>query len=424
MSAWANPCLASQFSGSTEVLVEMARTWVSKEAKQPKSSISIPQLDRSAIVEPCETELQFRFPFPGNKRTVEVSCEKPSWKRFLAVSIRPTDKHSAVDIDVITSNLESWLSEQTSTPAHRIVIPALVNIINQRSCSGQVRFRFPYMGNNRTVELSCLSSDWKVFIPVTIEEKVEAVHTARDLKAGHRLTVDDLSLDAVKKPETGIFARIDKVIGSTLVKALPAGSAIRSDDILIPTQIFITRRSYEAGEVITRADIDREIANRAPLVGALTSWPSGAIIASKYLEPGQTLLNSDIEQSEYVVVSATNIIRGQVITQDMVEQTLRPKKQMGAQTLSTLDEAIGLEATRTIRAGAPITISDLTAADLVRKGEKVKLTVTRGALTISVDTIAMEDGKMGEQVELTNAESGKVIRGIVTGRHQAKGISP
>ena len=58
------------------------------------------------------------------------------------------------------------------------------------------------------------------------------------------------------------------------------------------------------------------------------------------------------------------------------------------------------------------------------EGEKVTLTVERGALTITVDTIAIEDGKMGEQVELTNAESGKVIRGIVIGRHQAKGIAP
>ena len=124
------------------------------------------------------------------------------------------------------------------------------------------------------------------------------------------------------------------------------------------------------------------------------------------------------------MTSATNIVRGQVITGDMVERTLRPRKQIGAQTLSTLDEAIGLEATRTIRAGTTISLSDLTAADLVRKGEKVTLTVERGALTITVDTIAIEDGKMGEQVELTNAESGKVIRGIVIGRHQAKGIAP
>ena len=92
--------------------------------------------------------------------------------------------------------------------------------------------------------------------------------------------------------------------------------------------------------------------------------------------------------------------------------------------MSTFEEAIGLEATRTIRAGTPLSVSDVTAADLVRKGEKVTLVLTRGALTITVDTIAMEDGKIGEQVELTNTESGKVIRGIVSGRHQARGIDP
>ena len=69
-------------------------------------------------------------------------------------------------------------------------------------------------------------------------------------------------------------------------------------------------------------------------------------------------------------------------------------------------------------------MSDVTAADLIRKGEKVTLVLKRGALTITVDTIAMEDSKIGEQVALTNTESGKVIRGIVSGRHQARGIDP
>ena len=46
----------------------------------------------------------------------------------------------------------------------------------------------------------------------------------------------------------------------------------------------------------------------------------------------------------------------------------------------------------------------------------------RGALEITVETIAMENGKIGEQVLLKNPDSGKEIRGIVSGRHEARGL--
>jgi flagella basal body P-ring formation protein FlgA len=273
------------------------------------------------------------------------------------------------------------------------------------------------------VEARCDGPSWKRFIRVKIDEASRALAITRALNAGHTLSTSDLRLVPYSGQSNKIYTDPQLLEGLVLRDSLKANTFIESTMVIHEMAVFLADRAYEAGELIKREDLTR-IETEIPPANSLSAWPSGVITASRYIEPGQTLLDSDIEQSEYVVVSATNIIRGQVITQDMVGRTLQPKKQMGSQTLSTLDEAVGLEATRTIRAGSPITISDLTAADLVRKGEKVKLTITRGALAISVDTIAMEDGKMGEQVELTNAESGKVIRGIVTGRHQAKGISP
>lgn len=333
---------ANLFKGGGEALVREATQWVSQETGLPETSITMSAPDRTVAVEPCEHLLNFRFPFKGNQRTLEASCKKPQWKRFIRVQI---------------------------------------------------------------------------------EEGSRRLAATKPLNAGHILTSSDIDFVSIGSSKNNGFSDPKQLIGMTLKIAVDSNTVIEPSMVMSEIAIFVTDRAYEAGEVIERESLIK-LAAENPEADALTSWPTGIITALEYLEKGQTLSNSSIELSEAVVVSATNIVRGQVIDKELIEIQLRPRQQLGAQTLSSIEEALGLEATRTIRAGTPLTISDLVAADLVRKGEKVTLTVSRGALTITVDTIAMEDGKMGEQVELTNSESGRVIRGVVTGRHQAKGISP
>ena len=342
IALWSLPSNALPFPGGGDALVNEARSWVSQETGYPVAAINMSAPDRRVPVDPCDTALEFRFPFKGNQRTVEARCENPSWKRFIRVKI---------------------------------------------------------------------------------EETSRALALTKSLGAGHMLSARDLHLIPYSGRSSEIYTDPQLLEGVVLRNSLDSNTVIERNMVIHEMAVFRSDRAYEAGELMKRGNLTR-IETETPPANALSNWPPGVVTASRYIESGQTLLDSDVEQSEYVVISATNIIRGQVITEEMIERRLQPRKQMGAQTLSMLEEAIGLEATRTIRAGTAINISDLTAADLIRKGENVTLTVIRGALTISVDTIAMEDGKMGEQVELTNAESGKVIRGIVTGRHKARGISP
>ena len=325
--------------------------------------------------------------------------------------------------DALVDEAQAWVSQQTGAPLSAITMSAPDRRVPVAPCDQTLEFRFPFKGNQRTVEALCHSPSWKRFIRVRIDETRQALAITKSLSAGHTLSAPDLRLVPYSERTYEIYTDPQVLEGLVLRDSLEANTVIHSAMVIHEMSIFLTNRAYEAGELIERTDL-QQVDTETPPPNVLATWPFGVITASRYIKSGQPLLNSDVEQSEYVVISATNIIRGQVITPEMLERTLRPKKQMGVQTLSTLDQAIGLEATRTIRAGTPIVVSDLMPADLVRKGEKVILTVVRGALTISVDTIAMEDGKMGEQIELTNAESGKVIRGIVTGRHQAKGISP
>ena len=121
-------------------------------------------------------------------------------------------------------------------------------------------------------------------------------------------------------------------------------------------------------------------------------------------------------------VATQTLVRGTVIAKSDLEAQVLASRQVPQSAVQQRDAAVGLQATRTIRAGEVVLTTDLTAADLVRKGESVTLSITQGALTITVSMIALSDGKLGEQVNLQNPESGRVIQGIVTGRYTARGL--
>ena len=146
------------------------------------------------------------------------------------------------------------------------------------------------------------------------------------------------------------------------------------------------------------------------------------LIAKNPLIPGEPIRSNDVEVAQSVLIAKTTIVNGQVATADLVESRLESVNAYGAQPLTNVEEILGLEATRTIRAGQRLVASDFVAADLVRKNETVRLTIKRGALEITVETIALENAKIGEQVILRNPDSGREIRGIVTGRHEARGL--
>ncbi|MFM8757087.1 MAG: flagellar basal body P-ring formation chaperone FlgA, partial [Limnohabitans sp.] len=74
------------------------------------------------------------------------------------------------------------------------------------------------------------------------------------------------------------------------------------------------------------------------------------------------------------------------------------------------------------RPGAPIRSQDVRPALLVRRGQMVLLTVGQGGFMISARLEAMQDGRMGEQIQLRNRESGRIMTGVVKGPNQALGV--
>ncbi|MDP5330108.1 MAG: flagellar basal body P-ring formation chaperone FlgA [Litorivicinaceae bacterium] len=335
--------LSIAFPGGLDALVQESRQWIAADTGQPIDAIEVIRPDDRAVVRPCEDALLFRFPFRGNQRTLEVSCNQPSWKFFLRTDIVPTET-----------------------------------------------------------------------VVVTIDA----------LASGTLLTEESLALMPIARPATDVIRDLGEAAGQRLNRNVSAGEALRQSDLAELSPWFELTQAVAAGQTIALDQLKRGEDERRDLPrDILTTWPmTGDVFATRDLAAGEMLRISDIDRSVTAWVAAETLVRGTVIAETDLQPRVLASRQVPQSAVQRREAAVGLQTVRTVRAGDIVLGTDLMAADLVRKGESVTLSIRQGALTITVSTVALSDGKLGEQVNLQNPDSGKVIQGIVTGRHRARGL--
>jgi len=82
-----------------------------------------------------------------------------------------------------------------------------------------------------------------------------------------------------------------------------------------------------------------------------------------------------------------------------------------------------MELARPLRAGTPIRSHDLRPILMVKRGQSVLMEIGQGqGFRISARLEALQDGRMGEQIRLKNAESGRQLSGVVTGKDLVRGL--
>ncbi len=76
---------------------------------------------------------------------------------------------------------------------------------------------------------------------------------------------------------------------------------------------------------------------------------------------------------------------------------------------------LGMQLTRAIAAGAPITGANVEALPVVRRGQKVKMIIESGTLHVTATGLAHSDGKLDQMIKIQNINSNKTVHGRVTG---------
>jgi flagella basal body P-ring formation protein FlgA len=143
--------------------------------------------------------------------------------------------------------------------------------------------------------------------------------------------------------------------------------------------------------------------------------------ALRDLTQGSVLSRRDFGIRHQVLMTTGSISRGQKINSANAE-TSNYFGHLPSDVALKLADVAHMEATRSLKADQLIRLSDLRPSAMFNKGDSVELTISRGILTITVDMLALEQGRMDQQVNLLNPESNETVRAIVTGPSKAKGL--
>jgi len=124
-----------------------------------------------------------------------------------------------------------------------------------------------------------------------------------------------------------------------------------------------------------------------------------------------------------VVVGKVLLRAGTVVTPDVLTEVEHSGQGLDSQVVSSVKDLENAEMVRDVPAGTPLRSHDLRRTVLVKQGQMILLSVgAAGGFAITARVEALQDGRMGDQVRLKNAESGRFMTGVVTGPNAARGL--
>ncbi|WP_240776187.1 flagellar basal body P-ring formation chaperone FlgA [Nitrincola alkalilacustris] len=126
-------------------------------------------------------------------------------------------------------------------------------------------------------------------------------------------------------------------------------------------------------------------------------------------------VTAQVRQFMTVVVAARPIVRhGRISAQDlkMQEQDI---SRLNQEYFTREQDLLGKLARRHIGSNQIITTRMLEAALAVNRGDSVAIEARRGGLVIRTPGVALEDGRINEQISVRNERSGIELRAVVVG---------
>lgn len=132
--------------------------------------------------------------------------------------------------------------------------------------------------------------------------------------------------------------------------------------------------------------------------------------------------NANKEVHRKVLVAAAVLPRGTVLNETHVVLADVDTSSVGSPAFEAVADVMHSELVRDLRPGQPIRVQDVKLTVLVKRGQTVLLSVGQAqGFQITARVEALQDGRMGEKVQLKNSDSGKIMTGVVKGPNAVQG---
>ena len=183
-------------------------------------------------------------------------------------------------------------------------------------------------------------------------------------------------------------------------------------------------KAIQKGEQVSKGDLIQEyaLAHRTPQ-NAITTIKGAQRYAARNLSPGRILVQSDLAVGQPVAVLTEAVPARTAVTRASIKIEERAVD-VPHDAIRSLQGLTLLAANRLLHPGDILRKRDLTKAKLVRRGQKVAVESVGQHFRIASELIALEDGYLGEQIDLRNPGSSRNISAVVTGMGTARSGQP
>lgn len=106
---------------------------------------------------------------------------------------------------------------------------------------------------------------------------------------------------------------------------------------------------------------------------------------------------------------------GDVLRAGDVNIVRRPKADLTANVVTSLDQAIGLAAKRVMRPGDVLRQTDLAKPEVVARNDNVTITYQVPGITLTMRGKALESGAQGDTITVLNVQSKRSVQGTIAG---------
>jgi flagella basal body P-ring formation protein FlgA len=155
-------------------------------------------------------------------------------------------------------------------------------------------------------------------------------------------------------------------------------------------------------------DLEVELSThpRQPLIGSVP-------VRVRLQGGGETLMEgvvtANVRAELPVVVAARDLRSGRPLAQRDLSVEVRDVSELPAGWLDDPSQAVGRSPRRPVRAGKALVPDSLDEVAPVRRGQRVKIRLTRGRLRIETVGLAREDGAVGDWIRVLNVASRREV---------------
>ena len=122
-------------------------------------------------------------------------------------------------------------------------------------------------------------------------------------------------------------------------------------------------------------------------------------------------------ETQRVVVFSSAVSPGTLLSTDNLKVINMNKKRLRSSTFADINDVVGARIKRRVSAGRPVNPNNLC---FVCKGDRVTISAGNSNMQVKTTGVALEDGRMGETIQVKNRRSNKMIYARVASTGQVE----